>query len=170
MANEIKTAYTSGKALYAVVLSSGAQAWNTSSSAFEAIAAADWTHYGVALAELSACGVYAGSFPTAITASGIYNVIVYCKAGSTAAPTDTVVGGGQIDWNGSAEDPAGALKNDPRFKRLLAYADSNYTFAAGSSSGVLTQYDTDGVTVLFTVTTQFNAAGNITSRTVSYPS
>jgi hypothetical protein len=181
MANEIKYPYTTGKTLYGVVLNSSGQAWNVSTSVFETITSGDWANYGVALAEQASCGIYTGSFPGAITASGLYNVIIYAKGGSTASPTDTALGVGQISWSGAAEasvlsgttvngyasgeDPATLLKADSRFKNLLAYVDCNYTY--NPETGVMTLYDINGTTVLLSIQLAFDAAGDITSRIVT---
>lgn len=169
MSNEIRYPYASGKTLYAVALNSSGYAWNTSTGAFEAVAAADWTLYAIGLAEQASCGVYLGSFPSAVTASGLYTVMIYARSGSDAAPADTVAGVGQVAWNGSQEistlDTATILKADSRFKTLLAYVDCNYSY--NPNTGVLTLYDTDGATVLMTIQLTFDPAGDITSRAVT---
>jgi len=181
MAFEIRYPYFSGSALYSTVLNSSGLMWN--GSAFESILSSDWTKYAVGLTEQGSCGVYVGSFPTAITASGLYTVTLYSMLGASVAATDTVVGIGQIAWSGSAEgsvlnvggglvtgyaageDPAAMLKADPRFKALLAYADCNYSY--NSSTNTLTQFDKDGVSVLNTIAMSYDSNGNITGRSVS---
>jgi hypothetical protein len=107
MANLV-TQFVSGQTVYAVVLNSAGQAWNTVSGAFETPTAANWANYAIAMPEQSAgnlTGVYQGSFPAGITTAGVYNILFRQRAGSSAAATDLNNGmlGGQIFWTGTAE-------------------------------------------------------------------
>ena len=100
MANEIKVAYASGRTLYFVVLNAAGQAYN--GSAFEALSAANWANYRLAMTEAAAgTGVYLGNFPAA--AAGRYAVVACCQVGASAAPGDPRVRAGDFDWTGSAE-------------------------------------------------------------------
>lgn len=105
MANELKTPFTSGQTVYAVVLNAAGQAWRTDTNVFEAPLAADWGHYATAVAEQSTTGIYDGNFPTAITTAGAYNVLFRQQSGSSPAASDSSSGmiGGTICWTGSAE-------------------------------------------------------------------
>jgi len=99
MAGEIQLPYgTSGATLYAVVRNSAGQLWN--GSAFEAYTAANWTTYAVTMTEQGASGFYVGNFP--VTVKGVYNVEARQRAGGSPAVTDPPVGGGSVQWNGSA--------------------------------------------------------------------
>jgi hypothetical protein len=102
------TQFISGQTVYAVVLNSSGQAWKATSSAFEAPTAADWSHYAVAMTEQIAgnlTGIYAGSFPTAITVAGVYNILFRQQGGGSPAVADSNNGmlGGQLLWTGAAE-------------------------------------------------------------------
>jgi hypothetical protein len=182
MSNEIKIAAATGKTLYGVVLDPNALGWNANTSAFETLNAADWPSYKIALPEISGCGIYVGTFPTGISASGLYTVILYVQGGAVPASTDVSFWMAQMPWNqtseasplnaivagyNTGEDPASLLKNDPRFKRLLSYVDCNSVY--DKNSGILTIYDTDGVTILMRVTLNFWQGTNvIKSKAVSY--
>jgi hypothetical protein len=107
MAN-LMTQFASGQTVYAIVLNSSGQAWNTSAGAFETATAAHWGQYAIAMAEQTAgnlTGIYGGSFPTAITTEGVYNVLFRQQSGSSPAASDFSSGmlGGQIFWTGSVE-------------------------------------------------------------------
>lgn len=107
MAN-LFTQFTSGQTVYAIVLNSSGQAWNSGSSAFEMPTAANWANYAVTMTEQTTShltGIYAGSFPGAITAAGVYNILFRQQAGGSPAATDASNGmlGGQFFWTGSAE-------------------------------------------------------------------
>lgn len=100
--------FTSGQAVYAIVLNSSGQAWNTASAAFEVPAAANWANYAVPMPEQSAgnlTGIFEGNFPAGITTVGVYNVLFRQQSGSSPAATDANNGmiGGQIYWTGSVE-------------------------------------------------------------------
>jgi hypothetical protein len=105
MASELKTQFTSGQTVYAVVLNATGQAWRTDTSVFESPTAGDWADYAVAMTEQSTTGVYEGSFPTAITTAGIYPVLFRQRSGASPAATDQNNGmlGGSICWTGAAE-------------------------------------------------------------------
>lgn len=103
MANEIQVQTTSGLTLYAVLLNSTGQIWN--SAAFTAIVPADWLNYDIALTEATA-GIYLASMP--IVAAGTYQFVAYVRAGVAPAITDTQADTGTIVWAGTAvAAPAG---------------------------------------------------------------
>ena len=103
MASELQLAYgTTGSTLYAVVRNATGSVWNTAGAAFEAYSGANWTDYDVALTEQGSSGYYAGTFPAGITSAGVYPVEVRLRAGGSPAVTDTVVGTGVVEWDGSA--------------------------------------------------------------------
>jgi hypothetical protein len=105
MAKELKTPFTSGATVYAVVLNAAGQAWRTDSAVFETPAAGNWAHYAISATEQSTTGIYEGDFPAAITAAGAYHVLFRRQSGSSPSSTDQNSGmiGGTIHWTGSAE-------------------------------------------------------------------
>jgi len=98
MADEIIFAFDKDSTLYTRAFNSSGQVWNGSS--FE-----DWVdgnvgNYDISLTDKSS-GQYIGDFPT--TAAGRFKVNVYLQAGGSPAITDTVVGTGEILWDGTSE-------------------------------------------------------------------
>lgn len=98
MSNEIPFAFDKDFTLYARVFNSTGQVWN--GSAFE-----DWVdgnvgNYDISLTDKSS-GQYIGDFPT--IAAGRYKVNIYEQAGANPAIADTVVGHGEILWDGTSE-------------------------------------------------------------------
>jgi len=103
--NELQTQFPSLANLYAVILNSAGQAWNTSTGLFETFNSSNWTSYAVSLTEQISAGVYIGNFPAAITIPGTYNILLRQRGGSTPAITDSSIGSARINWSGSAEIP-----------------------------------------------------------------
>ncbi len=105
MASELKTQFTIGQTVYAIVLSAAGQAWRTDTTVFENPVAANWTHYAVAMIEQSTTGIYEGNFPSAIATAGAYAIAFRQQAGGSPAATDSNAGmiGGMIFWTGAAE-------------------------------------------------------------------
>jgi len=66
----------------------------------------DADDYDVAMTEEDASGHYKADFDasTNISASGVYNVVVYLQAGDNPADSDVALAQGQIYWNGTAEE------------------------------------------------------------------
>lgn len=101
MAKEIQVGYpTSAVTLYAVVLNSVGQFWNTAGAAFEAFNAANWADYDIYLTEQSTTGIYLGDFPA--VAAGFYNIAILLRAGGSPAVTDDTIAAGVLGWDGSA--------------------------------------------------------------------
>jgi hypothetical protein len=102
MANELQFdagPQLSGINCYALLRDTVGRAWNGSS--FVAYATADYATYAVALAEQgTASGYYTATMPTVI--DGVYYVSVHQRAGVSPAESDTRIGLGEIDWDGSA--------------------------------------------------------------------
>ena len=94
-----------GRRFIAVVLNGAGQAWRTDTRVFEPPTAGDWADYAVAMTEQSTTGVYAGNFPTAITAAGTYAILFRQQSGGSPAATDQNNGmlGGLLFWTGAAE-------------------------------------------------------------------
>lgn len=104
-ANEIQFPYDSGSTIYAIVRRpADSYIWNT------AVSPADWrawvdaniADYDIALTDRSG-DFYSNSFPAGITTAGMYPINVYLRAGANPAITDSLIGGGEIAWTGSAE-------------------------------------------------------------------
>jgi hypothetical protein len=101
MSNEIKFAFDKGETLYARVFNSTGQVWNTSGTpAFEDWVDGNVTDYDISLTDKTS-GQYIGNFPA--TAAGRFKVNIYEQSGGSPAITDTVVGTGEILWDGSSE-------------------------------------------------------------------
>jgi len=104
MSNEIRTSYTTGSFLYAQVRrASDLKRYYSATTSFEDYNAAHWTSYAITLTETGSTGEYAGSMPTAITALGVYDIIIFKRLGGSAATTDTKITGASIGWDGSQE-------------------------------------------------------------------
>ena len=107
--NEIQyNTTTSGLTLYFQIRNSTASIYNTNTTLFETFSDANWTKYNISLTEQGASGYYVGSFPTAITISGLFSISVFQQLTGTQKETDTLVGSGQFNWSGSP----GANGND----------------------------------------------------------
>ena len=110
MAGELQAYTTTGLTLYAVLINSIGQAWNTAGTpAFETIEADNWTDYDIAMVESEAPGVYLGDMPGVI--AGMYTYLVYSRAGANPATTDTLKGTGFLAWDGSAEISVATLND-----------------------------------------------------------
>jgi len=145
------TQFTSGRTVYAVVLNSLGQAWNTNSSAFETPTAADWSKYAVSMTEQTAgnlTGIYAGSFPSAITTAGVYSVLFRQQTGGTPAVSDTNNGmlGGQLFWTGSAEafPLASNAANAVNVAMSAANVSANVAQIGGTSASGMVVSDSHG--------------------------
>jgi len=104
MANELQAYTTTGKTLYAVLISAAGQAWN--GAAFEAIQAGNWTDYDIVLTEATA-GLYLANLPALV--AGIYSYVVFEQAGANPAVSDTKLGVGYLNWDGSAILPLSTI-------------------------------------------------------------
>lgn len=101
MAGEIQLPLgTSGVNIYAVVRNASGQVWNTVGAAFENYNAANWTDYDIALTEQGVSGYYVGNFPAAV--AGVYAIEARQRAGGSPAVSDSIVGGANLDWSGTA--------------------------------------------------------------------
>jgi hypothetical protein len=105
-ANEIQFPYVSvaNPILYAVVSKAAdANVWNRNTSTWQVWNDANEPNYAITLS-LSHKDYYTASFPTGITAAGVYPVNIYKQQGTSPNVTnDLLVGSGEIAWNGSAE-------------------------------------------------------------------
>lgn len=100
MAKEITGTYTPGvTTLYAVLKIAGTM-YNGSS--FEAPLTANWGNYDLALTESDSTGHYYLDMPAGLDA-GLYEFVLYNRAGGSPAPTDPRWGSGVIYWDGSQD-------------------------------------------------------------------
>lgn len=86
---------SSGGTLYAHA-AVGKQVANVSTSAFETFSAASWANYAIALTERgTGSGLFTSDAPAG--ASGVVSAVVFRQAAGSPAPSDPVVGAGEID-------------------------------------------------------------------------
>lgn len=174
MANELQLSYPTGATLDAILLDSTGQAWN--GSAFEAVVSGHWSTYAIAMAEAAGTGLYFGDMPS--VAAGLYTVSVRLRAGASPSPTDTAVGGGDIDTrpsSGGSAAPAITTGIAPALDGLATVycTDENIAlrawgdFAAICPASQKLAYGTDGVILsadrwtLSSATVDFETAGVI---------
>lgn len=105
MANEIHIDYDSGNTLYAIIRNSSGQVNIVAGATFEDYTAANIANYVITLTENGdGGGRYVGSFNANLNVAGRYTIQVFLQAGASPADGDSLVGGGEIVWNGSAEE------------------------------------------------------------------
>jgi hypothetical protein len=161
MSNEIRARYTSGSTLYAVLLrGSDGDAYYTVTPAFEVPTASHWTSYALTMTEQSTTGLYYGNMPGSL-AAGRYDVLVFLRAGGSAATTDTLVAQAAIDWTGAADLSLGAIANIASFA-----LDSSGRVTVGSNA------DKTGYSLTQSFPTNFaslaiTSGGAVTAGTVS---
>src|SRR5687768_4809399 len=108
MAKEIQAVWTSGRTLYAQLLNATGSIWKTTTSTFVSYSTADYTDYDIALTEQgTASQIYMGDMPAA--AAGVYHLIARERAGASPAESDTIVGVGTYQWDGSALLPLSTI-------------------------------------------------------------
>lgn len=102
MSGEFVQETSTGQDVYVLPFSPTGKFWT--GSAFESYATASRSTYAVDLTEQgTASGIYIGDFPTTITAAGSYGYIGYRQLSSgTYSESDPRIGGGTVDWTGSA--------------------------------------------------------------------
>ena len=144
MSKEMVIIQPTGRTVYAVIANAAGQIWNTAGTpAFEAITAANWTDYDVALVEQSSTsGIYDGDFPTGINTRGDFTFTCYRRIGASPATTDPVVGVGVVVWTGSAlVTDANRLEPATAGRQLVidssgrAYADLRSVLATALTEG-----------------------------------
>ena len=135
MANEIQVSYASGHALYAVIRNRAGEVWQVAGQAFEPWGSAGHgaTDYALALTDKGGSR-YVGDFDQEIPA-GSYSVQWFVQAGASPADTDTLAGGGEIVWTGTAELTATKILAN---KAVQDVATKAVDF-----------YDDDGATIIF---------------------
>jgi hypothetical protein len=119
--------------LYATIRSKTGTQWRTDSSAFEAVTAANWANYDIALAESSGNYFYTGDFPaiTGNLVAGWYWVDIYKRAGATPAITDTLQGTIVGYWDGT-----GLLPWESDVRAIATNAINAAALDAGASTEI----------------------------------
>jgi hypothetical protein len=106
MANEISGVAATGNTAYAIVIRRG-QFFN--GTTFEAYSSLNYGNYDIAMTEQGTSGIYFGTFPVLITASGTYEYVVKLQSNpGTYGEDDPIVNSGKIDWTGSSTATASA--------------------------------------------------------------
>ena len=110
MASKIQCpAPTAGVTVYALVRADAGTIWQTTTSTLVAYATANMGNYDLPMTQQgTASKHYTVDFPAA--AAGLYVVSVYQQAGGSPAETDTLIGYGEIQWDGTNIIP---LRNLP---------------------------------------------------------
>lgn len=105
MANEIQWRHTAtGSTLYATIRSKTGTQWNTAGTPnFEAVTAANWADYDIALSEGVGNYFYTGTFPaiSGNMVAGWYWVDVFEQAGENPAISDTLLASYFGYWDGT---------------------------------------------------------------------
>lgn len=107
MAKEISFPDTTGLTEYVNLTNSVGEWYNTAGAVFEAFDALNWTDYDIAASEDGASGIYFSAMPS--VAAGSYGVIARRRAGGSPAQSDTIIGEGSVEWDGSAVLTPGAV-------------------------------------------------------------
>lgn len=141
-----------GSVVYVTIHGSGNSVWSTVGNAFEAFTSGNFANYDVALAEQGVSNLFVGDMPAAVPA-GVYDIPARRQATGTPLQTDQIIGGGQVDWNGSKSVPLADLATSgmlarylpPRLTRgemvlnfpisLVSDADNKSPFTSGTVSG-----------------------------------
>ena len=105
MASELQVTHTTGKTVYANIVSgNGADVgkiWSVSGSAFESYLTANFGNYDIALTEQgTASKIYLGTFDTNII-TGLFFIQFREQAGGSPAETDDIIGTETLTCNGS---------------------------------------------------------------------
>lgn len=155
MAGEIQYRGTeTGVTLYATIRSKTGTQWNTAGTPnFEAVTAANWADYDVALAETTGNYFYVGTFPAIAgnMVAGWYWVDVFKRAGGTPAITDalqgTIIGywdgTNLLPWAGKTQEVA----NDAITAAAIAAGAIDFaTFAADCKTGAGLKANVESIT------------------------
>lgn len=184
MANELTAQYTTGVNLYLIIYNNAGQAYN--GSAFETWVNGNLSTYARNMTEAGSSRNYYADMPALAEAEYLYTV--YHRQGGSPAlgDLDYRVGGGTVDWTGSAvrspgrltaagldaiavTDPGGMASITTWPKMVVALFRWFYKKTAmttdGAGSGTIITYADDGttpnvtITVSETTTSQTKGAG-----------
>jgi len=120
---------------YISLINQSGQWYNTVTPAFEAFNASNWTSYAIAATQFGTSKVYSVDMPS--VAAGVYDIVVRIQAGGSAAITDLIIGGGQIEWDGSSVVYQGTAPETIR--NIIPRFDTNKIVKI-ASTGVVTTY------------------------------
>lgn len=143
MSNELSITTNIGIEVYFQLLNNTGQFWNTLSGAFQSYIASGAGYYDIpASGVVSGSQVYQASMPAA--AAGVYSVIGrQLLTSGTPKETDTVIGVGQIQWDGSNEVPLISRASSGQVAALPTSGIVNDKLNTIMNSGVLSsQLDT----------------------------
>lgn len=132
MAGELQINYPTGATLYALLFNAAGQVWN--GSTFEAVQAANWVNYDIALAEVATTQCYKGNMPAA--SAGVYGFVVRKQAGGSPAVGDITVGSGKIEWSGTAELPLSSVLIDVQAATATVSSGTTITVYRGTTWSV----------------------------------
>lgn len=146
MAKEIQFPAPTGATCYVLLFNSAGQVWRTTTAAYVAYNAANYADYAVTAAEFGASGIFSADVPAgaALAADG---VIAKRRAGGSAAESDPVVAAGPAPGVEAAGRPSGAAGIARR-----AWEWEHNLRTRDRTTGAVTLYAADGVTVLETQT------------------
>lgn len=138
MAKELQVRSTPGTTVYALLLNSVGQVWNTGTLAFETLDAAHRANYALALTASALTDLFFGDMPT--VPAGAYSYLAYLRLGGSPAQTDIFLGSETLQWDGAA---------------VIAFAGlvisvQAVASAAGLSAGTLTVLRGDTLSVSLT--------------------
>lgn len=153
-ANEIHIDYQSGQSLYATVRNGSGQVWYPVIQEFEAwgTGSRDADDYDLGAMTDSTGNRYVDSFDTNIS-GGLYTIQVWEKAGANPDESaDSIVGSGEIAWNGSAEETiidsagrtdVGNIEGSDATDAINAEADTAISDASLATAANLAVVDTN---------------------------
>lgn len=165
MANELQVIHTTGKTVYANIISgNGADVgkiWSVSGSAFEAYSTANFGNYDIALTEQgTASQIFLGTFDTNIT-TGLYFIQFREQAGGSPAESDDIIGTETLTWNGSdvvakfdptkdtvSEHTQVAPSKIPTYEKMFAAWWTGFRNGR-TTTGAVDKFEDDAGTVIF---------------------
>lgn len=83
--------------IYAIVRNTSSLRWQVTTNTFVVYNGANRANYIIPLTEEGASRVYTADFPA--MPPGLYSFAIYLRAGGSPAETDTLIGGGSLDWD-----------------------------------------------------------------------
>ena len=162
MSNELNLNFPGDYTLYAVLLNSVSDVYNTSSEDFETPQDANWASYVISLTESENTEFYRGDMPG--VGGGIYSYVVREQEGGSPAVTDPHVGWGQIHWDGSVEIPMNTVLVDTneiqgKLPTNNIMGSSVKTDKDDDIDAILADTGTDGVVVAAASKTGYRLSG-----------
>ena len=118
MANELQVIQGTSRTVYFVIRNTVGLVWNTGTSAFESYSLANYANYVIQATEQGTTGLYAGTFPTAITTPGLYNIVAVLQAGGSPAATDGSFGSGELTWTGTSVNSLAGVASSGQISQI----------------------------------------------------